>query len=370
MATISLEEMTRHSFLRLFSLVPTALLFTGALAHADLADSSILERSTSGRTIRISGTGRLPIHPGEAVLLQDDSGNRLAAARVLKTQQDNTIVYVVEEYVTNDFQPGQSVDVLYGVPLMNVPELPPNITSAGEFSANPGNEQLTPDNQEFRPKPSERLFTPDGRPLDESHEEIAEPAKAPDVDEDKYYPEYPLRPKYPTRPDFSTHNLTVGVNMFRNREVTDTVKAAGVNHYSTYQGYSLRYAYNFETSLWLESHRTPALMSFEVGFGMYNFIHHYSNGASTDVRVIPISGTFRYLIRANRLFKIYPYAGYQDNFVSATSATANANTSSLSVLKGGRLLGGAGAMLTTSESTDARFEVGTDGYLLGLVVKF
>jgi hypothetical protein len=361
--------MTCHSFLRLI-LPVTALLFTSAIVHAAVAETSIVERSTSGRTIRLGGTGRLPIRPGEAVLLQSANGDRLAAARVVRMQGDAPIFYIVEEYVTNDFQAGQSLDVLYGVPLANIPELPPEIGYEGDVAANPGNEQLTPDNKEFRPKPTERLFTPDGRPVDEHAEEQVEPYKVPDVDDDRYHPEYPLRPKYPKRPDYSTHNLTLGVGIFRNRDVGDTASAAVTRDYTTRQGYALRYAYNFEADLWMFSRHSPSLLSFEVGMGTYNFVQTYSNGGQADVRVIPLSGSFRYMIRANRMFKIYPYAGYETNIVSATSATGNANTASLTPLKMGRLIGGGGAMLTTSESIDARFDAGVEGFLVGLVVKF
>lgn len=362
--------MTRHSFLQLF-LIPTFLL---AAAHsqalAEVSNTEILERSTSGRTVRVVGGGNLGIRPGEAVLLQD-GGKRLASGRVLRTTQDSAIVYVVEEYVTNDFQPGQSLNLLHGVPLADVPELPAEAYAQDSLPANPGDEQVTPDGREFSPKPMERLFTPDGRSLSDSREEEMAPYTPPDVDEDRYNPEKPLRPRYPSRKDFTTHNLTLGVGLFRNREiVTGSTTTNNTNTYITRQGYALRYAYNFETHLWNQGRPNPALLSFEIGWGIYNFVHSFSNGASANVRVMPISGSFRYLIRANRSFKIYPYAGYQNNLVSATDSTSNASTASLSRLQGGRLMGGAGAMLVTSETIDARVEAGTDGILMGLVVKF
>jgi hypothetical protein len=51
-------------------------------------------------------------------------------------------------------------------------------------------------------------------------------------------------------------------------------------------------------------------------------------------------------------------------------SAVNGSLNGLEPLMGGRLLGGAGAVLVMSDNIDTRVEGGTDGVLAGLVVKF
>ena len=106
---------------------------------------------------------------------------------------------------------------------------------------------------------------------------------------------------------------------------------------------------------------------------MYTFDHTFpsairpnSDQEVANVRVIPIQAELRYLIEVSKLFRLYPYIGYQYNIVSAVNGALNG----LEPLMGGRLLGGAGAALVLSDNLDARVEAGSDGVLGGLVVKF
>jgi hypothetical protein len=111
----------------------------------------------------------------------------------------------------------------------------------------------------------------------------------------------------------------------------------------------------------------------EAGNGIYNFSHTWPStiqqeihAATAEVRVIPLQLELRYLLEVSKLFRLYPYVGYQYNIVSAV----NGSLSGLEPLMGGRLLGGAGGVLVMSDNVDFRVEGGTDGVLGGLVVKF
>src|SRR5690606_13861586 len=132
--------------------------------------------------------------------------------------------------------------------------------------------------------------------------------------------------------------------------------------FTTYQGYALRYAYTFRTSYWL-SGRNQALISAEASWGSYSFNHTFPEGNVAQVHVMPLGFNLRYQIETSRLFRLYPYIGYQNNIVSATNGSAG----DLRGLKGGQLLGGAGAQLVMSDNIDSRLQAGSDGVLFGLV---
>jgi hypothetical protein len=74
----------------------------------------------------------------------------------------------------------------------------------------------------------------------------------------------------------------------------------------------------------------------------------------------------RYLVGVSKFFRLYPYIGFQYNLVTGKDAASD----QLDNIRGGQLLGGAGAQLVVSEAIDARVQGGTDGILGGLVVKF
>lgn len=334
--------------------------------HADESEAEVLEQSTSGQVIRV-GLGRNQgLRSNDPILLMEGS-QRIAAARIVRADENSSIAYIVEDFEKSRIILGQSISILYGVPLDDVPELPEGLFDDEEIRPNPSDEKLSPDEREFRPQQKDRLFTPDGREVNPRQEEEVDPYQKPDVDSDRYTPEKSLRPRYPSRPDFSVHNFTVGVGIFRDLDTSGT--PGQTSSYTTRQGWSARYAYNWESHLWFQRRREAALFSAELGWGTYNFVHSPSAGGAANVRVMPLQGTLRWLIRMNRMFKLYPYAGYQKNLVSSTSTTGT-NLAEVGRLKRGRLIGGAGAMLVTSESTDARVEGGVDGFLLGLTVKF
>jgi len=273
------------------------------------------------------------------------ANNQLAAARTIRVGPEESVVYIVENYSgSSNIQTGQNYNILYGVPL-NVPDLPDNLSDIEAAEAR------LPNNPE-----DERFFTPNGEEL----------PKTPDIDDDSYTPEVTLRPKFPEFTDFSPHNITVGVSLFRNKDLQQlTATPPNSNAMRTYQGYSLRYAYTFRSYFWLRK-KTPALLSAELGIGTYRFNHTFSSSQMAEINVMPLIFNFRYLIEVNKLFRIYPYLGYQNNIVSANSST---NTS-IGNLGGGRLLGGGGAMAIMSKTMDVRLDAGTDGILFGLVTKF
>ena len=104
----------------------------------------------------------------------------------------------------------------------------------------------------------------------------------------------------------------------------------------------------------------------EFGLGIYNFEHTFDATTTSQIRVTPIGFNVRYLVELSKMFRLYPYVGYQHNIVGATDG----NLASLENMRGGRLLGGAGAQLVMSENMDARVEGGSDGVLGAIVVKF
>ncbi len=343
-----------------------ALLTDTPTAHADEADAEVLEQSSSGQVIRVALGRNQGLRSNDPILLMEN-GQRVAAARIVRADENSSIAYIVEDFEKSKIILGQAISILYGMPLDDVPELPEGLFDDEEVRPNPSDEKLTPDEREFRPRAQDRVFTPDGREVDPRHEEEVDPYQKPDVDSDRYQPERSIRPRYPNRPDYSAHNLTLGVGIFRDLETTST----SVNStYTTHQGWAARYGYVWESHLWFQRKRNPALFSLELGWGTYNFVHAPAGGGAANVRVMPLQGSLRWLIRVNRMFKIYPYAGYQRNLVSSTTSTTGTDLTSIARLRRGRLIGGAGAMLVTSESTDARVEGGVDGFLLGLVVKF
>ena len=111
----------------------------------------------------------------------------------------------------------------------------------------------------------------------------------------------------------------------------------------------------------------PALIGVEAGLGIYNFGHTFANGQGASIRVMPISFNAKYYIELSKMFRLYPYVGFQNRIVSAASSQTNAF---LADLRGVRVMAGGGTNIVMSENMDARFEVGIDGYLFGVVAKF
>jgi hypothetical protein len=250
------------------------------------------------------------------------------------------VVAVLERFGEN-LGKGSEWELLHGEPFDTAANLPDYVADREGAADNPGNE---------------RFFTPDGRELDDT----------PELDDENYTPEVTLRPKFPDPKLYSPHNIMVGFSLFRNRALpTTAAPEVSTSRYTTYSGYTLRYAYTFRTHYWLRG-QTQSLISAEASWGAYSFVHTFPGGNVASMRVMPIGFNLRYLIETSKLFRLYPYIGYQNNIVSATDGTAG----EIRHIRGGRLFGGAGAQLVMSDTIDARLEGGSDGVTFGIVVKF
>jgi hypothetical protein len=308
----------------------------------------VTEASTSGKLVRVGIGARQGLVLGEAVLFSS-GGDKIAAGRAIRVEDNQAVVAVLEKYGSEPPKVDADYELLYGEPFAEAANLP-------DFVADREDERDNPQNEKFWVK--------------------EEADSTPELDDDGYTPEISIRPKFPLPRTYSPHNITVGLGIFRNRALatgdTETGEASAASGYSTYNGYAVRYAYTFRSHYWFKS-QTPALVSAEIGIGLYNFDHTFPismrpnpNDDIAQVRVIPIHLGVRYLIEVSKLFRLYPYVGYQYNVVSAV----NGSLSGLEPLMGGRILGGAGAVLVMSDNVDTRLEGGSDGVLAGLVVKF
>ncbi len=317
-------------------------------ARAERRSVLVTETSSSGKLVRITIGARQGLAVGEAVLFSA-GGSRIASGRAIRVQDDDAVVAVLQMYGNEPPKLEADYELLYGEPFPEADNLPDYVVDREEERDNPQNEKFWEANAED---------------------------STPELDDDNYSPEVSIRPKFPLPRTFSPHNITVGLAAFRNRALSTSSDENGTPiipaGYSTYNGYVFRYAYTFRSNYWLKS-KTPALISAEIGFGIYNFDHTFPSELRPDpdvdvsqVRVVPIHVGLRYLIEVSKLFRLYPYLGYQYNIVSAVRGSLIG----LEPMRGGRLLGGAGAMLVMSDSIDARVEGGTDGVLGGLVVKF
>lgn len=330
--------------------LPLILASFAPVAHAERRSIVVLDTSSSGKLVRISVGAKQGIVLGGPVLFIAAS-QKIAAGRAIRVQENNAVVAVLEKYGQESPMPDADYELLYGEPFPEAANLPDYVADREDERDNPSNEKFWVKNEEDT---------------------------SPELDDDNYSPEIAIRPKFPLPRTYSPHNITVGLNIFRNHalptaaDVDPNSGAVANTGYTTYNGYSIRYAYTFRTNYWLKS-QTPALISAEFGIGMYTFNHTWPAAIQPDpnidvaeVRVIPLQFELRYLIEVTRLFRLYPYIGYQYNVVSAV----NGSLSGLQPLMGSRLLGGAGAVLVMSDNIDARVEGGSDGVLGGLVVKF
>jgi len=321
-------------------------------AHAEKRNVVVLDSSTSGRLVRLSIGARQGLVLGEAVLFSS-STVKVAAGRVIRVEDTSAVVAVLEKYGSEQPRVDTDYVLLYGEPFPEAENLPDYIVDREDERDNPANERFWEKNAE---------------------------EGTPELDDENYAPEIALRPKFPQPKTYSPHNITVGLQIFRNRALaaagpdsTETVNEPGTSSsHTTYNGYSMRYAYTWRSNYWLKS-TSAALLSAEFGVGMYNFDHTFPSGIRPDpnadvtqIRVIPIHIELRYLLEVSRLLRLYPYVGWQYNLVSAV----NGSLVGLEPLMGGRLLGGAGAVLVMSNTIDLRIEGGSDGVLGGLVVKF
>lgn len=331
-----------------FTILGVLLALFPTEGRAERRSVLVTESSSSGKLVRITIGARQGLALGEAVLFST-GGARVAAGRAIRVQDDDAVIAVLQKYGSETPRIEADYELLYGEPFPEAANLPDYVVDREEERDNPQNERFW---------------------------ERGEEDTSPELDDDNYSPEVSIRPKFPLPRTFSPHNITVGLNAFRNRALStstdDNGQAIMPTGYTTYNGYSIRYAYTFRSHYWLKA-KTPALLSAELGFGLYNFDHTFPAVLRPDpdvdvaqVRVVPIHAGVRYLIEVSKLFRLYPYLGYQYNIVSAVRGSLIG----LEPLRGGRLLGGGGAVLVMSDTVDARVEAGTDGVLGGLVVKF
>lgn len=325
--------------------------FFSAQARAETRTTTVMDASTSGRLVRLSLGLDTGLSAGDPVLFSANE-RKIAAGRVYRVEDGTIVVAVLQKYSEENVSVDSQYDLLFGEPFPEADNLPNYVVDRDQETPNPANET-------FLTRDEERM--------------------TPELDDDDYTPELNLRPKFPEPRTYSTHNLTWGVALNRNRNLPAVTAAnepaTDVSKYTTYQGYVARYAYTFRSHYWMKA-RAPALLSVEAMFGIYSFDHEFPEvvgeggtsipARSGNIRVFTPGLNLRYLIELNKLFRVYPYVGYIYNLVTANNATDG----QLQSINGGRIIGGGGAQLVISSSIDARVDVGSDGLLLGMVVKF
>lgn len=323
-----------------------ASLFTSS-AFAERRSALLLEASSSGKLLRVSIGASSGLAPNGPVLITS-ADRKLVSGRVVRLNESTAVIAVLERYGSEAPQVEKSYELVYGEPFPEAANLTDYVVDREAERDNPANETF----------------------LQKSPEELA-----PELDDDRYTPEITLRPKLPEPRTYSPHNVTLGIALFRNAALpTDAepnLDQLGQGTYTWYQGYVLRYAYTFRANYWVGV-RMPATVSVEAMMGIYNFDHTFPTSDSLSapftahVRVFTPGVNLRYMVEVNSLFRLYPYIGYSYNLASSAAGTL----SELNRIRGGRLLGGAGAQLVLSKGMDARFEGGSDGVMGGLVVKF
>lgn len=283
----------------------------------------------------------------EALLIR--RGNKkLVAARVIKLFEEKAAVYVVARYSRENpsrTSGYRNYDILYGIPL-DVPDLPANIGAevADELERNPQDETF---------------FVEEGREYE------------PEIDDETYTPEVTVHPEFP-RPNYrKTHNISLGIGFFQNTNLLASLapEVLNSNATSSYQGYYIRYGYNFKTYFWLKR-KIPALITIEGSLGFYNFDFQdlgLDPPKNTQIDVIPMAVYLRYNYEFNPLFMVWGYVGFQNNVVSATNNYPEAR---IKDLEGSGIAFGLGAGLVMSQTIDLRVDAGNDGAFFGGVVKF
>lgn len=314
-----------------------------ASARAEQREVTVEEASSTGRTIVFSAGSNAGLQLREAVLLRSGE-EKVLAARIVKVFPERSVAYIVERYRKEVPGTGETYQLLWG---------------------DPGAEIVRPADL------SDIDSTPEN-PLNERFLEAEEKRREPDLDDESYNPEVILSPKMPGPRTTTANNLTVGVGVFRNADLSQIYSAerADGTATTTYQGYALRYQYNWRTHFWLFSRKMPTLISAEAGVGIYRFGQNFVvNGLDrgAEIQVMPISFNFKYNFEIGSMLRLYPYIGFQNRIVSATAQEVN---NLLDPLRGGKIMAGGGVAIVMSENLDARFDIGIDGYLFGVVAKF
>ena len=158
-------------------------------ARADRRSIVVIDASSSGQLVRVSVGGKQGIMLGEPVLFSAGS-HRIAAGRVIRVQDSNAVVAVLEKYGTESPGPDADYELIYGEPFPEAANLPDYIADREDERDNPANEK-------FWVKSDEDT--------------------TPELDDDSYTPEISIRPKFPVPRTYNPHNITVGLNVFRNR---------------------------------------------------------------------------------------------------------------------------------------------------------
>ena len=153
---------------------------------------------------------------------------KIAAGRVIRVQENNAVVAVLETYGQDYPTPDSDYELLYGEPFPEAANLP-------DFVVDRDEERENPQNEKFWLK-GEAPSTPD-------HE----------LDDDNYTPEILIKPLVPLPRTYRPHNFTFGLNLFRSpglpssSDVNPKTGAVNPPESASYDGYSLRYAYTFRT---------------------------------------------------------------------------------------------------------------------------
>lgn len=335
--------MMRGIFNRLFFL---SLLFLCFPVEAKKRPLAILDESSSGLLLMIDAGSELGLKLKEAVLIR--RGNeKIAAARLIRLFGNKSAVYVVSRYSQEKpsmHSEDDSYNLLYGIPLPGVPDLPPGV----DYSIL--------DDLEMNPQDTD-FFAGEGR------------EKEAEIDDYTYVPSGTVIPKLPSKLQHKGHNLSTGVGLFRNVNLAAAV-ATGEEISSSYGGYFVRYSYNFPSFYWLRG-KIPFVGGLEISLGSYsfNFIHVRSDGArfESKVEVLPISTYFVYKHEVNPLVFLHAYIGHQYNIVSSNDSTS---LKDIENLRGSSLEAGLGASMAMSRSMDVRADIGTNGSFISAVMKF
>ena len=308
----------------------------------------ILEKSSSGLTLMINAGDQMGLTINEAILIRRRD-KKLIAARVIKLFPDRSAVYIVAKYSEEILYKGEAYNMLYGIPLLGVPELPEGTLSAID--------EVLVDDLEENPG-SERLFTKEGREFE------------PEPDGTEYNPETALRPKFP-KPNYKkNHSINIGVAGFQNTSIPLKIKSPQSNPSTLYSGTWLSYIHNFDIQLWIRK-RILLPFSLEVGIGVYNFKVKDTSLPEgqqfTGIEVFPAFTRLYYNLEWNKKFFSYLYAGYEYNIVSAQGELS---LERVNFLIANRPTFGIGSGLAISRTIDLRFDFGITGFMVGTGIKF
>lgn len=322
-------------------LIALFLLSFALEANAKRRDVYISEISSSGRTLLIDIGKKDGIKIKDPVLFRRGS-RKLVAARVIHTTNDETAVYIVERYHQELPLQGRQYNILFGVPMGNIPALPDQLAETDRLPSNPADEAF---------------FNPDDQ-IPWTPELIGE----------RYEPEPKIQPDVIEEKLVSDHHVYAGTLWYRHFDLesiardteNDTAK-------KTSQGWGISYSYYFDTSFWIKE-KKKAQMALEFGIGFYTFNVNENNEDFFKIQAVPITFKTRYMFKLANFFNGYPYVAVTKNIIQvAGNVAASIDTTPLDRVIFGF---GLGAQMLLSEHFDVRGEVGFDGALLGVSYKF